>query len=575
MIEQISAWAGSQVPELLVGGVNRDDAICLIRAKWLREQGAGTWESARSIVEGEVERAYAEERRKAKKAQRDAKRVITAGRDADTPAVADVIDLNEAINRFVFIVDGGNVYDRQDARLMTQQEFVACYAASVDVTIDAQGKLKSQPVTKLWLGSRDRQTTTSVTYRPSAGVVTINPRGEDSINLWRKDDPEAAPDDWLRLAAPFLDHVSWVFGTAADQFLDWLAHIEQRPGELPHFGFLHIARNHGVGRNFIASVLGRLWPGKTAQAFDLIGSLETGYNDRLSGCHLAVVDEIYEGKASQWKHESALRKLMTEEHRHINPKYGRQRIEYNVCRFLLFSNHTGALPLDRNDRRWFVVNCDEQPKESSYYKSLYVLVDDLSFIASVRQHLRTRDLANFNPGQRPPMSEAKLATVDASRTEVDRLAIQLAESWPVDVLFRDELELLLGPDAFRATNPQALAHSLERAGIRRWPRCSGKIRTAGPSTIAYIVRNLERWADADAEALRGEQARCSLDVKEAALYGEPVRELGTAPPSSRIFRIVPVPGVPAESTAPINSCTLNDLGEKSGTVRNGNAAVVA
>ena len=36
-------------------------------------------------------------------------------------------------------------------------------------------------------------------------------------------------------AKMLIDHIRWLFGDRAEEFLDWLAHLEQKPGELPVF----------------------------------------------------------------------------------------------------------------------------------------------------------------------------------------------------------------------------------------------------------------------------------------------------------------------------------------------------
>ena len=562
---EISAFAEAQADI----GEPAEHATWRLRAQWFADKSSPDWESNKPLIDNIIMRAYEEVRRKRKKLQHDANRAIANGRDAAIPTLADVVTVEEALDRFVYVMDGAQVFDAETLRVMTQQDFVSCYAASLVNMVDAAGKLRTLPVAKVWLSNPNRKTIQTVTYRPSADAVTASPDGVPAMNLWRRVDTTKPSADWAAQAAPFIDHISWVFGDAAKSFLDWLAHIEQRPGELPHFGFLHIARHHGVGRNFISKVLTRVWPGKVAPAFDLVGALESGYNARLSGCHLAVVDEIYEGGSSQWKYESALRQLMTADRRLINPKYGLQRTEYNVCRFLLFSNHKGALPLDANDRRWYVVNFDGTPKDEDYYTRLYELEMEAGFIDSVRQVLRERDIAAFNPGQRPPMTAEKLATVDASRSEADRLAMQLAQNWPVDVIFLPEVEGILGYDVYRAIKPQALTHSLDRAGIQRYRKSGGKLRYVGAPVVAYVIRNFDRWAEASAEALRQEQARVGKTAKDAALWGE------EPPHGETTLRHVPVrvPAVLQFSSNTDKTKTKTDLRQESVTVGNGNRAV--
>lgn len=77
----------------------------------------------------------------------------------------------------------------------------------------------------------------------------------------------------------FLDHVTYLFAdeTERNTFLDWLAHLEQAPGELPHYGWLHVAHHTGCGRNWLASVLSRVWRAYVANV-DLPTLLDSPYN---------------------------------------------------------------------------------------------------------------------------------------------------------------------------------------------------------------------------------------------------------------------------------------------------------
>lgn len=209
--------------------------------------------------------------------------------------------------------------------------------------------------------------------------------------------PPTPPDDWAERSAPFTEHLEWLFGADTSAFLDWLAHLAQRPGELPTFGFLHIAPEQGLGRGWIAEVLSQVFGGRHVEkGFDLVGALKSGFNGQLGGKLMAVVDEIDAGGA-QWSIAQSLKKIVTETTRLVNAKYGRVTLEHNACRWLIFSNSETALPLEGGDRRFHVARCDDPPKAKDYYAQLYALRNDLQFIASVAELLRQRDISTFRP----------------------------------------------------------------------------------------------------------------------------------------------------------------------------------
>lgn len=504
-------------------GTSAEHIADMVRAAYFRLGRIDSWQQDEPQIKGVIEEELQAFKRKRRQEQRDAARAIGEGKDADTVLLAEKLTLEEARERFVFITDGRQVYDLENpaAPPLSFSDFEATFAGSKHQYTDLAGKPRVKTVAQLWLESPDRKTAPEVTYRPGAGLMTRNPVGAVAVNLWQPKPQKGAPDDWKKRVEPFIQHIRFLWGADADTFIDWLAHIAQKPGELPHFGWVHISRLHGMGRNWLSCVLARLWSGSVAPAFDLLHTLESGFNGRLSRCHLAIVDEIYEGGGLQFRHESALRQLVTADHRLINPKYGRQRVEFNCCRWLLFSNHTGAIPLDANDRRFFVVEAQELPREPEYYAGLYRLLHDRAFISSVSAFLSERDISKFNAGQRPPMNAAKAALVAMAKSEADHMASAVAERWPVDVILGHEFASLLNDGTGHTPNPKAIAHALDRVGIRRVLRSEGKLRLSdGTTSVAYLIRNHEAWQLADAHQLRIEQARVSTADKHFAVTGE-------------------------------------------------------
>ena len=70
----------------------------------------------------------------------------------------------------------------------------------------------------------------------------------------------------------------------------------------------------------------------------------------------------------------------------MNIKYGPQTIVRNFTRWLMFSNHIDALSLKEGERRFFVVECKQQPKDGAYYGG-WRRADDAKGIEGVRRWL--------------------------------------------------------------------------------------------------------------------------------------------------------------------------------------------
>lgn len=128
-----------------------------------------------------------------------------------------------------------------------------------------------------------------------------------------------------------------------------------------------------IGRNWLGSVLVRVLRGHVLANAILDGVLAGTFNGRMSRKLLIVVDEARAGMrgTNAWQHSEKLKTILNPELREINEKHGLQRAEHNAMRWLVFSNHWDALPIERNDRRWNVVENPTTRQHTAYYDWLY------------------------------------------------------------------------------------------------------------------------------------------------------------------------------------------------------------
>ena len=403
----------------------------------------------------------------------------------------------------VWIAEGSMVGRISDPhQVLSFTDFLGLTAASVTMASGGDGKARPTPNAVLWKQALLRKTVSARTFRAGAGAICQDPDGKSALNSWR-------PIERWRTStsvAPFLDQVEYLLSDPVERgaFLDWLAHLEQRPGELPHYGWLHIASHTGTGRNWLASVLSRVWRGYVAPNVDLPTLLDSQFNGQLAGRVLAIVDEVQEGAGDNpYRHTNRLKSLVNAEYRELNPKFGRQYREHNSCRWLVFSNHDNALPMNDTDRRWRVVRHDAQPRSADDYARLYAALGDVEFVNAVGVYLRSRDVATFNPGARPPMNEAKLAAVNASKSLVMRYAEQLVKQWPTDVITNADVAYVLS-DGGEGGITTAMRRALEEMGAMN---VGQTLNIRGKSSRGWLLRNRERWQNAAPSELASEAMR--------------------------------------------------------------------
>jgi hypothetical protein len=251
---------------------------------------------------------------------------IRIGEGSDEHMSSEILSLEQMQSRFVYLTEIESVQDLYYPRnILSLSAFMKDHCGSktereVPGEWGPGGKPKKKiyPTANLWMDSGERRKKApTVTFRPGAPILTVDPDSKPSANTWRPTDRSASATS----CDLFTEHIDYLFGADAPRFLDWLAHIEQMPGELPHTGWVHVSPMQGTGRNWLSSVLCRVWRGYVSPNFDLAGTLASGFNGRLSHKLLAVVDEIDEGGSdAKWGNAEALKNLVTAESRPPQPQ---------------------------------------------------------------------------------------------------------------------------------------------------------------------------------------------------------------------------------------------------------------
>ncbi|MBW4933275.1 phage NrS-1 polymerase family protein [Marinobacter sp. F4206] len=395
---------------------------------------------------------------------------VRIGETVEDPAVPTLLTLEQMKREFAYIGDSGGVVHRPTGRVRKKEAAAGEYAGSVHTWKDPDtGKEKSAPALKLWLANAERISVDVLAWVPGAPELCAPPEivngNTRAFNTWRGLPAYHAPADWQERIKPFMEHVAYLVPELAerDRFLQWLAHIVQRPEELPHTCYLMITEQTGIGRNLLAAILVRVLRGYVAAGVALGAILDGQFNGRLSQKLLAIVDETREGMSDKrYVRGERLKGLITEEHRHINTKYGLQTVEQNCCRWLMFSNHYDALPFDNRDRRVIVIENPTQRHAPQYYARLYRLVNDQQFIYSVRAYLEGVDLTGFNPGGHAFTNEAKRRALDSMKSDTDKALEEFRDTWPGAITGRSHIRTFLSP---ASVNENHLTHAIERSGM--------------------------------------------------------------------------------------------------------------
>lgn len=154
------------------------------------------------------------------------------------------------------------------------------------------------------------------------------------------------------------------------------------------------------------------------------------------------------------------------------------------------SNYDVPISLPSDDRRWFVVKSSAAPLSSSEAARLWAWYLTGGGFAAVAAWLQARDVSAFNPGARPPLTDAKLLMIEQGMSGAEAFLVDLisarAGEFSKGVIagpFHRLLDRLQGsaPGAVKLV-PQALFHALKEAG---WKDC-GKLYSRDHPTKKHV-----------------------------------------------------------------------------------------
>lgn len=230
----------------------------------------------------------------------------------------------------------------------------------------------------------------------------------------------------------FTDHVKMLFPDtyAYDWFMNWLAHLVQRPWEKPTTAPVHIFRQQGLGRGALHTIIMNMLNGipsksviATASTADILLG-DSQFNEHFFQKLYIGVEET---ETTRKKAGDKLKDYITATSMTINPKgMPKRESEQMYYRMFFMTNKMDALPIDLTDRRFFVYQPGEDvtvKADGGYYVKLYKMASDRNFLAAVLHNLKERDISSYNVFEDPPETAAKQIMIESNRDKGE-LAIE-------------------------------------------------------------------------------------------------------------------------------------------------------
>jgi len=322
------------------------------------------------------------------------------------------------------------------------------------------------------------------TYRPSAvpvAVEKLSPGGENAVRL-------------------VLRHLSIYCGgrqREAEIALSYLAHNVQHPGKKVRSALL-LQGVEGDGKSLFEKLMGAMMGAHNVKTISATVLLHD-FTAWAMGHAFAIMEEVRVVGHSRHDVHNRMKPAITNDRIEVHKK-GKDAFDcINTQNYMIVTNHKDAIPIDNNDRRFFVIfspfaTGDELKKYleqfggyDKYFADLHTAIEDYGpelrrFMLDYKLH------PEFNANGRAPYTREKAAMVEAGKTDEQMLFEHIIERGAIGVSQQVFLSKYLH-DAARAEDPdlQIDKHSLNRVFTKLgFTRLDGRVKWQGGTHICWV-----------------------------------------------------------------------------------------
>ena len=407
-------------------------------------------------------------------------------------------DLNQEV---IYVRDPGFVVRMDTFQKLAPQAFTAhAYSDRHLLRTTDAGKLVRVSAANEWVKWPGRAAIQGFTYSPGQDRTAINEYGQPALNVWRGWGCESKQGD----ISPWKEMLDYQFQSSPEGrqwFERWLAYPIQHPGAKLATAAVIWGRVHGTGKSFIGETMARIY----GENFVKLTNEQLGsrFNNWAENKQFAMGEEIT-GMDRRGMMDK-IKNMITEEKIMVKIEYIPAFEIPARTNFYFVSNHPDAFQLEDTDRRFFVHEAPDMPREDAFYRRYREWLKESNGAgpAALRWHFEHLDLGDFNPMARALRTKAKEEMIVDSMSDIERWLHDLKRdpesclrigSTVVKHRFWSSQGLLdmYDPDGRRKLTPGGMARALKKAGLNPL----GEFRTRDGLQALWAVRAGESVGDA-------------------------------------------------------------------------------
>jgi hypothetical protein len=342
------------------------------------------------------------------------------------------------IDDWVYITSEDKFYRMDSEEFLTVQGFNAKFNRYLPPP--TKGEIP-RTAARVALDEAGMATVIRATYVPHLGPKPMI-EGVECVNLYRPSSvPVAVPmlDAAARAALSYIeDHVTLLCGGRQDvksALMDWMAYNVQNPGKKVRWCPL-IKGIEGDGKSLLGQVMSAAMGTANVKQISpkVLGTDFTGW---AHGACIGIFEELRLTGHNRYDIHNAIKPFITNEYVPVHSKGKDEYTALNTMNYIAFTNHADALPLNDNDRRFFVVfspfhQIDDLHTAvgmdgAAYFGRLFDTINSRQ--AEIRRWLLDWPISpDFEPNGRAPSTREKNEMVDLGVSpEEDAIAAALEQ----------------------------------------------------------------------------------------------------------------------------------------------------
>ncbi len=331
-------------------------------------------------------------------------------------------DIGDPMQRYAVVTIGGTtrVFDRNTKSFMRRREFEDLFAH-----IPAPEEDMSYGS---WWFSNPRRPS----YMNGVAMVPDGTTGRGVLNLWQGWGVEESKGDWSLFKRHLLDVICRGNETDYGYLIKWLAWVIQNPG-LPAETVVVLRGGQGTGKGLINRVMAKIMNEEHSFECSNSQSMVGSFTAWMRDCLWLFVDEAFFADGSK-RSKGRLKSLITEKRVSVNQKNVDEVMVENTMAIMMGTNMDWAVPVDWDDRRFFILNVlDDFKNDPTYFEPLWKHLFEEGGVEAFFHDMREMDLEDWHP--------RKIHMTDEKRRQVSK-SLTVAQRWLMTILQKSDYELV-------------------------------------------------------------------------------------------------------------------------------------